>query len=708
MIARRGWRAGVRIPMLFTVSDFPGVVGILGCMSAIGARLRLFRRHRVAGGLPPAVSAFTGRADTVADLDGLVGAVPVALVTGTPGVGKTALAIHWAHQARGRFGDGQLYANLRGYDLDLPATPAEVLNRFLAALGVAGRDIPAEVESRASMFRTLVAGRRLLLVLDNASSVGQLRPLLPGTPTCFVLVTSRDSLPGLHAGRLELDLPTPVEAVTLLRTLVGARVDADPAAAEDLVRHCARLPLALRIVAELANRRATTPLAELVLELDDRRRRLKLLRTGTTTAFSWTYRQLPPEAAALFRRLGWYPGPDIGLEATAALGQVDEREAAELVAVLARAHLVQVDNGRITMHDLLRDYATTLSTPEDRGTALSALLDHHLTTAARAIDVYAPYEPASSRVGPAAFPDPAAALAWLDTERANLIAVALYAADHGRPDHTAQLSRILFRYLDLGAHYDDEALLHTAALRGVDPRDAMPVLGNYGAVLWRSGRYHDALTHWQRALENARRVGSRHHEGRMLGNLCTVHVRLGDYQQALALGHQAVTLLHDVEASYGEGVTLKSLGLAYQKLGHHEEALAHHQRALAIFRQIGARHDCNVLSDIGLTYAEMGYHREAEYHQRQAMTVIHDHPHYEAEVRNNLGITLRLAGSPQQAIPHHRHALTVAIRLGDRYEQARAHEELASAYVALAEPRTADHHRALARALHTAMGTPPH
>lgn len=680
-------------------------------MSALGVRLRLFRRHQ----LPPKVSAFTGRADAMAELDALVGTVPVGLVTGTAGVGKTALAIHWAHRVRGLFRDGLLYANLRGYDPDLPATPAEVLNRFLAALGVAGRDIPAEVESRASMFRALIAGRRMLLLLDNASSVEQLRPLLPGTPSCFVLVTSRDSLPDLVAGyrarRLELDLPTSGEAVVLLRTLVGARVDADPAAAEDLVRHCARLPLALRIVAELANRRSTTPLAELVLELDDRSRRLKLLRAGATAvpvAFSWTYRQLPAEAARLFRRLGWYPGPDIDLLATAALGQVDEREAADLVAVLGQAHLVQVDNGRITMHDLLRDYAAHLATIQDRSAALSALLDHHLTTAARAIDVYAPYEPASSQVSPAAFPDPATAIAWLDAERANLIAVALYAADHGRPDHTAQLSRILFRYLDLGAHYDDEALLHTAALRGVDPHDAMPVLGNYGAVLWRSGRYHDALAHWRRALEDARRIGSRHHEGRMLANLCAVHVRLGDYQFALPLGQRATTLLHDVEAYYGEGTVLESLGLAYRKLGRHDDALAHYQQALTIFRRIGARHESDVLSNIGLTYAELGYHREALYHQHQALAVIRelDQPHHEAEVHNNLGITLRLAGSPRQAIPHHRHALTIATQLGDRYEQARAHEELASVHTALAEPHTAHHHQDLARALHTTMGTP--
>jgi tetratricopeptide (TPR) repeat protein len=692
-------------------------------MSVLWAWLRLIRWRRVgavAGQLPRDVSAFTGRADTVADLDQLAGTVRVGLITGTAGVGKTALAIHWAHRARGRFRDGQLYANLRGYDPDLPATPADVLNRFLAALGVAGRDIPAEVESRLRMFRGLVAGRRMLLVLDNASSVEQLRPLLPGTPSCFVLVTSRDSLPDLVTGygarRLELDLLPSGEALALLRTLVGARMDAEPDAAADLVRHCARLPLALRIVAELANRRSATALAELVLELDDRRGRLTILRAGATAlpaVFSWTYRQLPADAARLFRRLGWYPGPDIDIHATAALGQVDEHEASELVAVLGQAHLVHVDNGRITLHDLLRDYAADLATTQDsaadRSAALSALLNHHQITTAQAIDLHAPYEPASSQTGPAAFADPAAALAWLDTERANLIAVALYAADHGRPDHTAQLSRILFRYLDQGAHYDDEALLHTAALRTVDPRDAMPVLGNYGAVLWRSGRYHDALAHWQRALQQARHIGSRHHEARILGNLCAVHIRLGAYQRALALGRRALALQHDVEAYYGKGTVLESLGLACRKLGRHEEALDHYQQALATFRRIGAHHEADVLSNIGLIYAELGYHREAQYHPHQALAIIreYDQRQYEAEAHNNLGITLRLAGRPRQAIPHHRHALTIATQLGDRYEQARAHDELARAHTALADPHTAHHHQNQARALHTAMGTPP-
>lgn len=670
------------------------MAGIVGFVSASAA------------GLP----VFVGRADGVARLDDLVGAAPIGLITGTAGVGKTALAIHWARRARNRFRDGLLSANLRGYDRDQPATAGEVLDRFLIALGVARRDIPPDIESRAARFRNLVATRQMLLVLDNASSVEQLRPLLPGTASCWVLVTSRDSLPDLVAGyraqRLELDPLTSAEALLLLRNLVGPRVDADPDAAADLVQHCARLPLALRIVAELANRHSTVPLAELVLELDDRPRRLTILRAGGA-AFSWTYDKLPADAARLFRLLGWYPGLDIDIPATAALGQISEHEARELVAVLDQAHLVRADHGRITMHDLLRDYAADLATSQDsataRSAALSALLDHHRTTAARAIDVYAPYEPASARIGPTAFADPAAALAWLDTERANLIAVALYAADHGRPDHTAQISRILFRYLDQRAHFDDEVLLHTAALRTADPRVAMPVLGNYGAVLWRSGRYHDALAHWRHALHQAQHIASRQHEARMRGNLCTVHVRLGNYQHALTLGRQAIAQLHDVESHYGTGITLETLALAYRKLANPDHALLHYQQALATFREIGAPHEGHLLSNIGLTYAQLGYPREALHHQHQALAAV-TQPQHQAEIHNNLGITLRLAGTPHQAIPHHHQALTIATHLGDRYEQARAHQQLART---LPNPRTAHHHQTQAHTLHTTMRTPP-
>jgi hypothetical protein len=255
--------------------------------------------------------------------------VVISAVCGTAGVGKTALVVHWAHRVRDAFVDGQLYVNLRGHDPDQPLPAADALAGFLSALGVAGQDIPLEVEARATRYRTEITDRRMLVVLDNAGTVEQVRPLLPGTRSCPVLVTSRDNLAGLvalhGAHRLDLDLLPLPDALALLRRLIGGRVDAEPDAAAALAGLCARLPLALRVAAELASTRPSTPLAELVGELADQQQRLDLLdaggdpRAAVSGVFSWSYRQLPADAARVFRLLGLHPGPDCDSYTAAAL-----------------------------------------------------------------------------------------------------------------------------------------------------------------------------------------------------------------------------------------------------------------------------------------------------------------------------------------------------------------------------------------------------
>jgi DNA-binding SARP family transcriptional activator len=399
--------------------------------------LRAAARSRVTGGaparptggralpaqLPADVHAFTGRQDELAELDrllagpgpaglpglqglpgraglagpgGLAGpaaaagaataageptAVVIAAISGTAGVGKTALAVRWAHRTRDRFPDGQLYVDLRGYDPEQPVSATDALAGFLTALGVPAAEIPPAVDDRAARFRTEITGRRLLLLLDNAATVDQVRPLLPGAASCFVLVTSRDSLAGLiarhGAHRLDLDLLPLPDAVTLLRTLLGGRVVAEPAAAATLAEQCARLPLALRVAAELAASRPATPLRQIVTDLADDRRRLDLLdaggdrHTAVRAVFSWSYRHLPAHAAQAFRLLGIYPGPDLDPQATATLFDTSLDGARQLLDLLARAHLIQparrhpADTGRYGMHDLLRAYATQLASAED-------------------------------------------------------------------------------------------------------------------------------------------------------------------------------------------------------------------------------------------------------------------------------------------------------------------------------------------------------
>ncbi|GID91362.1 BTAD domain-containing putative transcriptional regulator [Amorphoplanes digitatis] len=417
--------------------------------------------------LPAEAFGFTGREAWMAELDRLAGpsAGPprVLLITGTAGVGKTALALRWAHRRRDLFPDGQLYLDLRGYGPEQPMRPVDALRRMLRALGLPGEQVPLEVEECAAGFRSLIDGRRMLVVLDNAASVEQVRHLLPGSSSCLVVVTSRDAQAGLvarhGAARMVLDLLDEGEAVALLHALIGARVAAEPQAAATLAARCARLPLALRVVAELALARPDTSLAELAGDLADHRDRLALLdaagdrHTGVGSVLQWSYRDLAPSTAAAFGLLALHPGADFDRHVAAALTGVGTPAVDQVLDRLTRAHLVQRDDsGRYRMHELLRAHARGLSGGIDSAAGRAAgtrLLDHYLAATAAAIDTLhpagRPCRPDSGTHPPAtpAFPDAASARGWLDAERANLLAVVLHAAEHGWPAHAVRLRRTL-------------------------------------------------------------------------------------------------------------------------------------------------------------------------------------------------------------------------------------------------------------------------
>ena len=334
--------------------------------------------------LPGVVQHFVGRAAELDALTRLLGHLPahddsaavttvvISAIAGTAGVGKTALALRWAHQVAGLFPDGQLYANLRGYDPGDPVTPADALTGLLLAAGMNASRIPAGLDDRAAMYRGLLAGRRMLIVLDNALDTEQVRPLLPGSGECVVVVTSRDSLAGLVARdgavRLELDALPAADAAELLRALIGPRVAEEPHAAAELVEQCCRLPLALRVAAELAAARPQTPLAGLVAELFVPAERLVLLAAGGDPAsgvqrvFSWSLRYLDAEVAQAFTLLGLHPGPDVDAYELATLLCVPVTQARQILDTLAHAHLVDPrQTGRFGMHDLLRAYARCLA-----------------------------------------------------------------------------------------------------------------------------------------------------------------------------------------------------------------------------------------------------------------------------------------------------------------------------------------------------------
>jgi len=737
---------------------------------------------RVPRQLPGAVAQFTGRSAELTRLSELLdqagdqahGTVVISAIGGTAGVGKTALAVYWAHQVADRFPDGQLYVNLRGYDPDQMVPAADVLAAFLRTLGVPGSDVPLDTDDRAAWYRSLVSGRRMLVMLDNAGSVDQVRPLLPGAPTCVTVVTSRDSLAGLVARegavRLDLDLLPDAEAVSLLRALIGERARAEPAATKELADQCSRLPLALRVAAELAAARPAVPLPSLVSELADHQRRLDLLdaagdsRTAVRAVFSWSCRHLDPAAARLFRLLGLHPGLDFDRYAAAALAGGTVRQVERALDVLTRAHLTQLTgSGRYGMHDLLRAYARELAsvsdTENERQVALTRLFDYYLSSAAAAMDALFPSERhRRPSIGSSASPAPclsdsAAALAWLDAERATMVAVTVHAASHGWASHATRLAATLFRYLDSGGHYAEaitvhgqarfaagqigdrsaeaEALINLGVLKlrqGSQPESAahmehglalyrevgdrsgeIRALGNVGILHLQLGRYPEATEHLQQALALLGEVGDQVSRGRLLNALTTIDLRQGRYQQATLRTHEAQTLFREIGDRNGEGLALASLGDISLRQGHPGPATTHLRRALTLFRQTGDRaSQARVLISLGDAALQESHHDQAASYHQEALAICRQTGYQSGEVTalNSLGGVLLAAGQPADAHARYTAALAGAARNGEIDEQARAHQGLARTSLATGDPGQARHHWTQALSLYTTLGAP--
>jgi DNA-binding SARP family transcriptional activator/Flp pilus assembly protein TadD len=698
--------------------------------------------------LPADVRAFTGRTGELAALDRLLSApsgddpslpagaaVTIAVLSGTAGVGKSALAVRWAHRVRETFPDGQLYLNLRGYDAERPVAPADALAGFLAALGISGPEMPLELDERAGRYRSELAGRRMLVLLDNASSVEQVRPLLPGTGSCMVLITSRDSLPGLvavhGAERLNLDLLPLPDAVALLRRLIGARVDQEPAAAADLAAACARLPLALRIAAELAAARTDDALAELVAELADHQGRLDLLDAGgdphaeVRAVFSWSYQNLSADAARAFRLLGVHPGVNVDVDATAALTGTRSSEARRLLGQLARTSLIHAcGGGRYTMHDLLRVYAVELATVHDaapdREEALTRLFDHYVAGSVAAMNTL--YPAATPATG-----NPETARNWIEAERPNLAATCTYGAAHGWYRHAIALAETLFRYLDAGGPVAEAVTVTASAVAAAgavgDRKAQARALTNLGRLHRRQGQLDLAAETYRQALTLYADLGDRAAEAGALRNLGSVHWRQGGYRQAADHYQQALTLYRELGDEAGQADALVRLGLVDGRLGHDAQAAERLRPALELFAQLGdhfseayvlallARlsderdqlelaavrldqslavirqapdrtREAYALTDLAAVQAHLGRLTEAAEHLRQAVVLhrrIGDRAS-EAEALNDLGQVLHAAGESQKACTEHCEALALAREIGDRYEQARAHDGIAAAY----------------------------
>ena len=655
--------------------------------------------------LPADLPLFTGRRtelDHVAALlpegDGPPGTAVVAVVDGLAGAGKTTLAVHWAHRIARRFPDGSLYVNLRGYDPHgSRMLPGSAIEMFLVALGVAPQAVPEGLDARAALYRSVLADRRVLIVLDNARDAGQVRPLLPGTPGSLVVVTSRSRLGGLVAGHgahpLTLGLLSAGEAYELLTRRLGrARVDAEPEAAAAIADLCARLPLALAIVAARAAHHPGFRLADVVGELRYHHGSLDAFvgddaGTDARAVFSWSYRALSPGAAGLFRRLALHPGPDITTAAATALTGAPPREVRALLSELTGASLlIERAPGRFVLHDLLRAYAGELADAEDdgstRGAALLRMHDHFLRTAHNASSVLDPFRepialpPGATGSEPLRFDDRARATAWLRTERYVLRAIVGHAAAHGYDEHAWRTAAALDVYFNRLGFWHDLLEINSAALAAAqrlgDPlgqayslcglgmahaqfHHAEPAAGcleraldlfrAVGDPLGRA-RVHRALAylanrtdrrtaavdHYAQARALFRAEGDRNGEAGVLNQVAWTYILIGDHATALDRCRESLLLYDETGDPYGSASTQDTIGYAYHHLGRYAEAVERFERSARLFAAMGDRYlEADVLRHLADTHRATGDRDAAREALRSALALLEETGHPDAE-----------------------------------------------------------------------------
>ncbi len=593
--------------------------------------------------LPSDIRDFTGRELHVEQLCSLLspdedpGAVPVALVAGAGGLGKTTLAIHAAHRIRSAYPDGQLYVDLLGAG-SRPLSTAEVLARFLRDLGVQGAQIPVGEEERAALYRTRLNGQRMLVVLDNARDAAQVRPLLPGSGTSAVIVTSRNRLPDLVGGGLvHLDVLDDHEALTLFSRIVGAaRTAAEPDATAELLLACAGLPLAIRISAARLASRSTWTIRSLADRLCDEHRRLDELKVGdlaVRASFEVSFASLSAAAtpggidpARVFRMLGLWQGPSIGLSAAAALLGEDEAKVADALEFLVDAHLLEsTAPDCYQFHDLLRVYAAERALAEEppgvRHQATQRIVAWYLHTASAANAVVAPQrdsvplEPLPPRCTPLAFRDVHGALDWCSEERANIVAATRQASSEGLHDMAWKLPVAVlgcFNTLSYRTEWLASHLLALSSARQTGDRQAEAwVLNNLGMVCIQQ-RMGEAIDYFDQALAIRRDLDDRRGEAQVANNLGDAYIELGRAEDALEPLRRVLSLQIEVGHRYGQGVALNNLGEAYLELGRPEDAIDDLIQARSIFVEINTlRGEGYAAHNLGRAYLDLGRSDEA-------------------------------------------------------------------------------------------------
>ncbi|MGW4483281.1 BTAD domain-containing putative transcriptional regulator [Amycolatopsis sp. NPDC004368] len=557
--------------------------------------------------LPADLVAFAGREADLKALRALLPAddstsTPIASVEGMGGMGKTTLSVHFAHEVAERFPGGQVFLNLRGHGPGEPVEPLAALATLLSALGVPGDQLPADVDSRAALWRTHTAGRRLLVLLDNANSTEQVRPLLPG-PGCLVVVTSRWQLRGLvathGARRIALEELDETGAVELLASAIGVeRVNADLVATSRFVEYCGGLPLAIRILAVRAAQFPDFPLGSLVDALAAESDRLGSFdlgdgeETNIRSVFSYSYRALPPEAARLLRLLGLPSGPDV----TPAVAEVllGSPPGSALDALVSAHLLTQPQPGRYQFHDLIRAYAAELAyqvdSPADTTAARVRMLDFYLSSALNASRAMRPERIYGSLElcveGGLAFADYHAGLAWFAEEYGNLVAAVQLAFRLREYSHCWKLTWLMFTYFAGRTRVDDWRALNELALRGTrlsgDRAGEAGILNSLGVIDGVVRDYASARRHLEQALALQRELRSREGEARALYNLAMAADSAADFPIALAHGTEALRIVRDLRLTGFEANVLRALGDLCCRFGDFPRALSLADEALTL------------------------------------------------------------------------------------------------------------------------------
>ena len=656
--------------------------------------------------LPRDTAAFTGR---TRELDRLVaavcetgttgGVIGIHAVDGMAGIGKTTFAVHAAHQLAARFPDGLIFLRLHAHTAgQQPVDPAEALATLLLTTGVAPQQIPPGLETRSAAWRGHLAGKKVLLVLDDAAGSDQVRPLLPGSAGCLVLITSRRRLTALEAAPISLGTLPPGEAADLFVRL-AARPGLQPAdaAVAEVARLCGYLPLAIRLVAAGLRHHPAWTVTDLAAELATARDRLAAMQAedvSVAAAFDLSYQDLTAGLQRLFRRLGLHPGADIDAYAAAALDDTGLQATRRRLGELYHQNLIgEPARGRYRLHDLLRQYAQARAAddgPADNQAAIGRLLDYYLHTAATA-GQHVAWRPSIAgspppRPAPALAPElrtAEEAIAWLGTERANLHACAGYAAAHGCLVHAVRIPAAMSGFLHTQGHWNEAVTLGQAALTAArtarDRHGQAWTLNQLGVVQMLTGDYPAATASLTRALQLSRDLGDRHGQAWALNQLGVVQWRTGDYPAAAASLTRALQLSRDLGDRHGQAWTLNDLAEAQQRTGNYPAATASLTQALELSRDLGDRRgQAWTLEGLGVVQQRTGDYPAAAASLTRALELFRDlgDRHGQAWTLEGLGVVQRRTGDYPAAAASLTGGLQLFRDLGDRRGQSWALHDL--------------------------------